>query len=216
MAQNPWGDGYLVQNHSAGEMDDLLDRTFGMKLRFEKFEQVGRRLWARHRHSEMKELVWLSKQVIGCEPWAGFSLDYAPHWKSGKIKWHRGRKTVSRDLLLRRSKHHGLGNMFWIDTARERSVEQARLSSGLFLEEYLPIFDSVRTSADLLPIFEVQKASGGGFYSQPRLVQCYAFTLAKIGRLEAAEDEFKKIPESDWLSDEMRAPMLTLLRTTHG
>jgi len=77
-------------------------------------------------------------------------------------------------------------------------------------------FDSVVTIEDLLQRFEIErtrKAVRFSFYNSPQQVLAYAFTLAKLGKLDEAISEFSNYKWHSYIPEDLRVPIIELLKS---
>ncbi len=182
------------------------------------FERFGNSMrWVDSRQAPIRRMFVLAAWKGGAvAPRWGFSLDYVPHLSGEAFRWHRTARSARPDLFLdaiaREMDLDTLRGARWLDAhlpmVVERSIRQAYL-----------LWESVASLRDLPNAFDrvMRHREVNRQFTYANLVQpglAHAFTLAKLGRLEAAETMLENYPLLRTLNARQRDELDKLLVST--
>ena len=148
--------------------------------------------------------IWHYKGAVSAPVW-GFSLNFVPHFNNlnTKLSWHRTVKSAKLDILPFDEFDDEL-NLSRFASAKEHESTVADVFRSA-LGRAATFFDSVRSTEDLLPIFERLQAfqgSGLGYWNYSNVPLAHAFTLRVNDRFSEGKlilDEYVRrsnVPES--------------------
>jgi len=159
------------------------------------FEAVSPRQWVRTRVSGIRDLVWITKEKGGIYSacW-GFSLDFAPLVRNERVTNKANKSLFAPDIVFDPYDCHGsdFKEDDWTLYSELPSTFPERVNVDVWEDTILPAAErhlrSVRSIADLLPVFERKRCVSVryGWDTTVGLRLAYIFTLAELGhRLEA-------------------------------
>jgi len=181
----------------AGDVDVLVQHSFGDRLEARGFERVTPRIWVRSAKVPIREVVHIWQLKAGSYlPVGSLSVGTVPHvTSSGAVAWHRTARTVRPDLSLdpQSDPDDAQYRRFLIHTIHpEPSVEaEFERSASAMMELADPWFARVSDLASLIPLFDdLDRAPRAwSFFSNSRqTLLARAFVLAGTGELDAGSE----------------------------
>ena len=123
--------------------------------------------------------IWHYKGAISAPVW-GFSLNFVPHLNNSltKLNWHRTVKSAKLDVIPFDEFDDKLNMSRFSSAKAHESIVADVFRSALGCAA--TFFDSVRSTEDLIPIFERLQAfqgSGLGYWNYSNVPLAHAFTL---------------------------------------
>lgn len=184
---------------TAAVVDGLIDESYGVSLRDQGFAPERRRYWVRQRLPFGFDVFQL--QAIGqsaLSPRWGFSLAYVPEIRGGRLRWHRTARTPVFDIVvdpldLILPEHA----TFMLYKSRKRDSLHATLHEQAprlvqQAQQTWASVDDLEALARLLRELQARKTVRFAFHNYVQQPLAYAFTLARLGRLDEARTELQK------------------------
>jgi hypothetical protein len=206
----------------SAEIDASLRVILGEALVRQGFESMSPRAYVRSRVPGMKDLIRIQAlKGMSYSPLWGLSLDFVPHLSGDALRWHRTAKSARFDLRSDPLDYiHPASwafelwivhNIYGLKSTRQdiKRVTKTTVAESRYF------FSRVRTLTELVQAFERQKARKAirfHFYAYSEQILAYAFTLARVGRLQDALVEFERYLERRDPPIELRAQLEDLLR----
>lgn len=175
----------------------VVSAEFDEALKPHCFEKISDRRWIRSVKQPIREIVEFSKiNNLYFNPKWGFSFDYVPHVDAIEIKWHQTNRKAMFDLTfdpvdvddIRVWAVYNSTNLELLKIAGKESAKRVVATA-------MPLFDRVKSIADLPAIFEErlrQNNSRFGFFNYVQHPLAYAFTFARLKNEFAAKDWLQK------------------------
>jgi hypothetical protein len=184
----------LIQIVTISEIHELLKAQISAALVPLGFEVRGPLAWVRSTDAPIRQMFELKQWKGGkLAPSWGLSLDFVPHVSGSSVKWHRTPKSAMLDFRIDARRRESDISYIW---GPAKLVSEAPAALEAAFPRAKEWWASVPSVTELPLAFEQLKeyySHGGlGFYAFTQHPIAYAFSLAKVGRLDEANIEIEK------------------------